>query len=295
MTPRIRVPAVTTGAACMRWSPGAVQSWRRPEDGGFDARRYGVAELPEAEAKAFVTSRHYSRSYPAASLRYGLFDLAGDTPVLRGAAILSVPASRLVLSAVFPGLEPYAESLELGRLVLDDSVPANGESWFVSRAFRLAAARGIRGVVSFSDPLPRTRPDGALVKPGHVGIVYQALGSAYIGRSTPRTLAVMRDGTVFSARAMQKIRAQSKGHEYAERQLITAGARPMRPGQPPAAWLTQALDDARARPLRHKGNHRYAFRLGTTRRERAAVAVALPCQPYPKAPDGRHLPGRRDA
>jgi hypothetical protein len=28
--------------------------------------------------------------------------------------------------------EPYAESLELGRLVLEDAVPANGESWFVN-------------------------------------------------------------------------------------------------------------------------------------------------------------------
>ena len=34
---------------------------------------------------------------------------------------------RRVLTAVFPDLEPYAESLELSRFVLADSVPANGE------------------------------------------------------------------------------------------------------------------------------------------------------------------------
>ena len=79
-------------AACMRWSPGAVQSWRRPEDGGFNPARYAVAELPDAEARAFVLNRHYSASYPAARLRYGLADLKAGT--LAGVAVLSVPASR---------------------------------------------------------------------------------------------------------------------------------------------------------------------------------------------------------
>jgi hypothetical protein len=274
-------PAVPV--ACMRWSPGAVQSWRRPGDGGFDPGRYAVAELPDADAKAFVLARHYSGTYPAARLRYGLTDRASG--VLAGVAVLSVPASARVLSRVFPSLEPYAESLELGRLVLADEVPSNGESWFVARAFRLAAAGGIRGVVSFSDPVPRRRADGTLVMPGHVGTVYQALGAEYTGRGTPRTLALLPGGVVFSPRAMQKIRAGERGHEYAERRLVALGAEPMRPGHDPAAWLAAALDDAGARPFRHQGNHRYAFRLGVGRRTRAAVTIALPGRGYPKSPD----------
>ena len=43
---------------------------------------------------------------------------------------------RRVLTAVFPDLEPYAESLELSRFVLAESVPANGESWFLARCWR---------------------------------------------------------------------------------------------------------------------------------------------------------------
>ena len=43
---------------------------------------------------------------------------------------------RRVLTAVFPDLEPYAESLELIRFVLAESVPANGESWFLARCWR---------------------------------------------------------------------------------------------------------------------------------------------------------------
>jgi len=270
--------------ACMRWSPGRIQTWRRPEDGGFDAARYGVTEIPEDAAKSYVTGRHYSGTYPAARLRYGLYDLATE-PALCGVAVLSVPMTSRVLTAVFPHLQPYRESLELGRFVLDDAVPANGESWFLGQAFRLAAAAGIRGLVSFSDPLPRRRADGTLVMPGHVGTIYQASNAAYTGRSTGRTLTLLPDGSVFSARAAQKIRAQDRGHEYAERQLVTVGAAPRRAGQLPAEWLAVALADV-GRPVRHRGNHRYAFRLGTSRRDRAAVTVAIPAGAYPKDLDG---------
>jgi hypothetical protein len=49
--PNARLPVRASGrsvgedemtAACMRWSAGRVQSWRRPEDGSFDTIRYGV-------------------------------------------------------------------------------------------------------------------------------------------------------------------------------------------------------------------------------------------------------------
>ena len=157
--------------ACQRWNPGGVPSWRRPCDGGFDPGRYGVAPVSDGQAKAFVTSLHYSRSYPAAVHRYGLFDLAAATPVLAGVAVLSVPASKTVLTSVFPHLEPYRESLELGRFVLADEVPANGESWFIGQCGRLAAVAGLRGLVMFSDPVERRRADGTLVMPGHVGVI----------------------------------------------------------------------------------------------------------------------------
>jgi len=132
----------------------------------------------------------------------------------------------------------------------------------------MAAERGTRGLVSFSDPLPRHLADGTVIMPGHVGTIYQASNAVYTGRGTPRTLTVLRDTTVFSDRAAQKIRAQVKGHEYAEQLLIAYGARARRAGETPAAWLAQALADVGARRVRHHGNHRYAFRMGTTKRQR---------------------------
>jgi hypothetical protein len=275
---------VNRNLACQRWSDGRIMSWRRPSDGGFDPGRYGTGVIRDDHtARDFICRLHYSGSYVAAVHRYGLYDLAGPAPRLAGVAVLSVPPSKTALTAVFPFLEPYRESLELGRFVLCDEVPANGESWFYAEVRRLAAESGVRGIVAFSDPVPRTTSDGEEVKPGHVGTIYQASNGRYTGRCTPRTLVLLPDGTVFSARAAQKIRSQDQGHEYAERQLVNFGARPPHAGQAPADWLAAALDDIRVRRIRHPGNHRYAFALGTTRQARAAVAIDPSPQPYPKA------------
>jgi hypothetical protein len=90
-----------------------------------------------------------------------------------------------------------------------------------------------------------------VVHPGHIGAIYQGKGAAYLGRGTPRTLILLPTGQVFSARMAQKIRAQERGHEAAERKLVALGARPRRAGEQPADWLSQALEDAGARRLRH--------------------------------------------
>jgi hypothetical protein len=191
---------------------------------------------------------------------------------LTGVAVLSVPAQAKVLTSVFPGLEPYRESLELGRFVLAEEVPANGESWFLGQVRRMAGAGDVRGLVSFSDPVPRTSSAGQVIKPGHIGTIYQASNAAYLGRATARTLALLPDGTVFSPRAMQKIRSGDRGHAYAEAQLVAHGAAPREPGEGRAVWLAGALDQIQARKLRHPGNHRYAFTLGN-RKQRAGVLI----------------------
>jgi hypothetical protein len=178
---------VTAAVACQRWREGGL----------FNPAGYGVDVISDADAKTFVESRHYSGSYVAAVLRYGLFDRTGPQPVLVGAAILSDPTNVRVLTNVFPHLEPYRASLELGRFCLTQDVAFNGESWFLCQAFRLAHAAGLRGVVSFSDPVARHAWDGTLVKPGHIGIIYQAANSTYLGLSTARSHLLLPDGTVF--------------------------------------------------------------------------------------------------
>ena len=197
--------------------------------------------------------------------------------------MLSVPVRPAVLTRPFPELVPLRESLELGRFVLADAVPSNAESWFLARAFRLAAVEGVRGVVSFSDPVPRRDAAGRVVFPGHVGVIYQASNAHYAGRGTPRALLLLPDGRVLHERALAKVRALERGHAYVEEMLERFGAPPRR-GAEPAAWLRTALAAAGVRRVDHPGNHRYLFRLGD-RAARRRVALGLPGWPYPKHVD----------
>lgn len=152
---------------------------------------------------------------------------------------------------------------------------------FLGQCARLAANTGLRGLVMFSDPVPRCQADGTLIMPGPYGVIYQASNAVYTGRGTPRTLILLPNDTVFSDRAAQKIRRQDCGHDYAERQLTSLGARPPRTRENAATWLTEALATVHARKLRHPGCHRYAFPIGT-RRQRATVTIAPRPAAYPK-------------
>ncbi|GAA1042166.1 hypothetical protein GCM10009566_42490 [Streptomyces murinus] len=139
---------------------------------------------------------------------------------------------------------------------------------------------------SFADPVPRRTASGVLVMPGHVGTIYAATHAVYTSRATARTVKLLPDGTVFHDRTAQKIRRQEQGHQYAEAQLIALGAPVPRAGCDPAVWLREALVTVGARNIRHRGAHRYVWRLGRSRREREQIKLGLPAQrSYPKQPD----------
>lgn len=255
-------------AHVQRWTAG--RDSYRPAGEPIDAAAYEVAAIAgDKVTRDFVTAHHYSRSYPAARFRFGLYRGAD----LVGVAVFSVPTNERALECV-PG--ERLERVELGRFVLVDEVPANGESWFLARAFELLRLEGIAGVVSFSDPIARTNATGDVVFPGHVGTIYQATNATYLGLATPRTLRILPDGTVLNARSLQKLRAGERGWRYVVEQLVKHGAEDLQPGADPAAWARTWVAQL-TRPLRHRGNHRYAWALH--KRDRRHLPASLP---YPK-------------
>lgn len=249
-----------------------TQRWRsrrdsyRPAGEPIATRHFEVAAITDDRtAKSFVVEHHYSASYPAARFRFGLYERAD----LVGVAVFSQPVRASVLE-----MAPGDARVELGRFVLLDSVPANGESWFGARCFDLLRGSGVEGVVSFSDPMARRTADGSIIFGGHVGTIYQALNATYLGQAGPRTIRLLPDGSVMSARAISKIRARECGWRYAVAQLVAAGAQ--EPGADLRAWLTTELPRV-TRTARHPGNHRYVWALD--RRLRRHVSAGLP---YPK-------------
>lgn len=255
-----------------RWTEGRTSY--RPAD-PIRTAEYDVAEINgDTEARQFVTMHHYSRTYPSARFRFGLYHRGA----LVGVAVFSHPCNDAALTNVFEA--PAAATVELGRFVLLDSVPGNGETWFLARTFEHLRQRGMLGVISFSDPLPRQTVDGEIIHMGHVGTIYQAHNGVYLGRGTARTLNLLPDGRVFSDRAAQKIRKMERGWRYAAEQLEGYGASPI-PADPAesAEWLASSLRSL-CRRLRHHGNHKYAWPL--TRATRQQLPVTFP---YPKETD----------
>ncbi|MCX5070769.1 hypothetical protein OOJ91_33535 [Micromonospora lupini] len=273
---------------CQRWNR-RQHSWRHVSEGGFDKRRYAVEPIEESLAKEFVAQHHYSGTFVAAIRRYGLLDLAEGRRLV-GVIVLSSPMQERVLTLPFPHLEPYAQSAELGRLVLLDEVPANAESYAMRRAFKLAAGDGFRGVVAYSDPTPRTRRNDAgeleEYMPGHWGDAYQGCGGDYYGLSRRVKEAVLPDSTRMTDRTLRKVIGAESGFRGVVTRLVDFGAMPptmadLVSKESRKAWLAAALATAAERWEISGGKHRYAFKIGGRRQKRKTV-LDVKTKPYPK-------------
>jgi len=247
-----------------RWRDGRVRMVGPA--GPFDPAPLAVRVLEEREARPFVLDHHYSGTFPAARLSVGLL----RNSHLVGVAIFSVPMNNRAVP-FWTGLEQPNAGAELGRLVLLDDVPDNAESWFMARAFTALRQTKpeIEAVLSYSDPVARLGAGGELVKPGHVGKVYQALSAVYRGLSGQRTSYWTPAGEHVSGRALSKIRLGERGADYAAETLLLAGAHARQPFEPGAEWLARLSAEGWLRRSRHPGNHAYVFPLTKRAKGRA--------------------------
>ena len=255
-----------------RWTEGRES--RRPAGETIRTSRYDVTRIKPAVAERFVEAHHYSGTCSPPAHPYGLHD-RGE---LVGVSVFGPPPSMNAHRKVFPTLTT-SEAVTLGRFVLVDAVPGNGESWFAARCFELLARdEGIAAVESCSDPEPRLADDGRVVHKGHIGTIYQALNGIYIGKTNPASLRMLPDGRVFSNKSSYKVRTGDVGRGYAGDQLVAYGATPLEAGEDPEAWLEHWRGKLTTK-RRHYGNHRYIWSL--SRRRRREV-LRFPALPYPK-------------
>jgi len=257
-----------------RWQEGRES--RRPAGELIRTAEYDVAPMYGAAARAFVEAHHYSGTCSPTAHPFGLHR-RGE---LVGAAVFGPPASMNAHRAVFPTLA-IGQAATLGRLVLLDEVPGNGESWFVARCFDQLRADGIIAIESCADPQPRTTIDGRRVHRGHVGCVYQALNGRHVGKTREASLNILPDGTVLSNRAQGKIARRERNSAGPTSQLVRFGADPLRAeatAEEALAWLRHWRAQI-TRPMRHRGNYRYVWSL--SRRYRRELEQ-MPKLPYPK-------------
>jgi len=250
-------------AACQRWRGG--RDSYRPAGEPFDPSRYGAAPIDFGPARRFVVAHHYSATMPASRLQIGLFHKgsAVQREMLAGVLVFSVPVQERAVPAWLDGLSPRL-GVEIGRLVLLDAVPANGESWFLGRCFRLLRQLlpEVQGVLSYCDPLERCDDRGRVVKRGHIGTVYKAFNGRYAGRSAARTLLLAPNGRSVNERTLSKIRLGEQGADYAVRQLLALGAPAPRAGEPGSAYVARAVVEGGFRKFRHPGNLAFTWPVG---------------------------------
>lgn len=257
-------------AACQRWRDRR-DAFRRGDL--IDPRRHAVDVVGREVARGFVVRHHYSGTFPAARFSVGLY----RGRCLAGVAVFSVPSQQASIPA--RSGQPAALGIELGRFVLLDEVEANGETWFLARAFRLLRRElpEIRAVLAYSDPLRRTAEDGRTVMPGHIGTIYQAFNARHVGRSKPRTLFLGPDGREVPPRSLSKLRNDERGAGYVYERLISLGAPRRRATEGSSAYVRRALAEGPFRRARHPGCFCYVWPLD----RRATVSLPAPL-PFPK-------------
>lgn len=266
-----------TPALAKRWIARA-QRWIAPDDRPlFDGRRYSVDVLQgDTRPRRFVTEHHYAGTMSSSRIAVGLF---GPGAQLVGVAVIGGSAGPAVLPKYAGPLVDHAA--ELGRFVLLPEVAYNAETWFLARVFKLAAReKGIRVVLSFADPVER-RQGRVIVKPAHWGTIYQASNALHLGRALPRTHLIGPDGRPISPRALSKLRALDRGWEYAERQLLEAGAPRRAESESTSEWLRRIRRVPGFTTQRHPGNLVYLFGLDDLARATMRTHHAARIEAYP--------------
>ncbi len=126
---------------------------------------YKVQSIKKELCKEWLLYKHYAKRIPSISYAFGLYDLINGTMV--GCCTYGLPASKYALFIC--GEENKNYVIELNRLIKNDGLPRNTQSWFVAQTFNLLPKPLV--ILSFSD-----------CNKGHNGYTYQALNFIYTGK-----------------------------------------------------------------------------------------------------------------
>jgi hypothetical protein len=128
-----------------------------------------ILPIPREQTLEWLLKKHYAKRVPSISYAFGLF----DESKLVGICTYGSPASPSLCTGICG--ESYKDIvLELNRLCIEEPMPKNTASFFVSQTLKLLPKPRI--IVSYADKAM-----------GHVGKIYQATNFLYTGASVERT------------------------------------------------------------------------------------------------------------
>jgi len=128
-----------------------------------------VLQIKPEETYEWILKKHYAKRLPSISWAFGFF----ADGVLEGIITFGKPASPSLCKGVL-GVEYESVVYELNRLVINEGLPENTLSYFVSRALKLLPKPLC--IVSYADTAQN-----------HHGYIYQATNWIYTGATKERT------------------------------------------------------------------------------------------------------------
>jgi len=126
---------------------------------------FSVRPVQSNVTAGWLKHKHYAKRIPPISHSYGLYD---SELILQGVCTYGPPCRMLNKGYGIFGGEFEVDTLELNRLVVNDNLPKNTLSFFVSQTFKLLPAPIC--LVSYADS-----------NAGHHGYIYQATNWIYTG------------------------------------------------------------------------------------------------------------------
>jgi hypothetical protein len=142
-----------------------------------------VSPIQNYETDSWLLNKHYAKRIPSISYAFGLYDEGN----LVGVCTFGYPPNYNYNEGKCVFEDYRCLTLELNRLVVNDGLPKNSLSFFVSRCLKQLPKPSC--IVSYADP-----------NNGHHGYIYQATNWIYTGVSTPKHRYIFEDGSEFDIR-----------------------------------------------------------------------------------------------
>ena len=148
--------------------------------------KYFIQTVTRKEYLPWLLKKHYAHRVPGISHAFGLYN---EDSILCGVCTFGMPANYMEMKA----WEPF-QLLELNRLVVNDGLPKNVLSFFVSSTLKQLPIPTV--VISYAD-----------ITSGHYGYIYQATNWLFTGFGGEKHW-ILKDGSVKCRRHHEKISSE---------------------------------------------------------------------------------------
>ena len=156
------------------------------------AQDFTVTSIDKKQTYDWLLNKHYAKRIPSIIYSFGLFE---DNNLI-GVCTYGMPPGSTVCESI-AGINFCDKVIELNRLCVNDGLPKNALSYFVSQTIKFIKNYNI--IISYSD-----------MNMNHNGYIYQACNFIYTGKSINTTRLIDEKGKDFHSRSVGHYKKNNK-------------------------------------------------------------------------------------